>query len=357
MLFLTVVKVLGITLLVIIGLLLLLLLLVLFVPIRYRITSRKNSEDGSFGAQAVFSWFLRILQLEVLYKDGLTKCARIFGIPVKRGRGETDRKDCKRRSKRSRKTKRSKETKHRSGGAQKGSDKESSEKPKLSEPYAEEENTSVKYEEMEFTIESYEDVTENCGTDSAGEQDSERGAKEKQSGTDSAGGQDSQRGAKEEAEQSFFEKIREFFGKLFEFFKKRREKLKALSGRLKRAGKKLDFYTGFLTDENNLEQLRNIKKETGNLLWHIRPRKFFCHLIFGTEEPDTTGTILAIIAMAYPFFGEGLTVEPHFQENILDFDLRTKGKITIFVVLLILFRIYFHKGFRKMMRDYKNREV
>ncbi|MBQ7562648.1 MAG: hypothetical protein IJT16_01510 [Lachnospiraceae bacterium] len=436
MLFLTVLKTIGITLLVILGVLLLLILLVLFVPIRYRVDGSKVtagncpvsrshtcewrtnkatgpssrgisnaqaapaavSAQGSWAdttaenkleGKAVISWLLHLLHISAEYQGGLTYCVRLLGIPIKRsGVGENEKPSRKKKRKNKRKSKKRKKP---DGGHRfKRSEKNPEADAKDTEITEQE---SVKYEDMDFRIESYEDVSEEGR---ATEENSDENSKEEKQASVSGLGEnnvkaDSRRetdtsktesgdmlkeevpkenteeesdsneeGPKEDSEedkQSLFEKLGEFFGKLWEFFVKRKEKLETLWNRLKQPGRKIDFYVAFLSDENTKEQLSNIFKETGKLFRHIRPKKFRCALVFGTEEPDTTGQILSLLAIIYPFFGGGLVVSPRFQESILDIDLNMRGRIRIFTVLLILFRIYFHKGFRKMMKDYRTREV
>ncbi len=80
--FLLVLKIIGITLLSIIGLILLLLMLILFVPVRYRINA--DVHDGISGS-ARASWLLHILSFALVY-DGseLSNGLRIFGIPFRK---------------------------------------------------------------------------------------------------------------------------------------------------------------------------------------------------------------------------------------------------------------------------------
>ena len=353
MLFLTVLKTIGLILLIILGIVLLLILAVLFVPVRYQLEGVKNTAEQKLEGKAVISWLLHILHISAEYNGELNYCARVFGIPVLRSGGKDKKEKPPRKKKVSRKKKRPAKKKTKKDREEQEQsrqrEKTSVTEEKTGDPAETEENESVKYEEMEFRIETYEDVE----AESRAEEESEQAEKAGEPEADAKTVDEEE----QEPEPSFIEKLGEFLGKLWEFIKKRKEKLEALWNRLKQAGRRLDFYIEFLTNEKNQEQLRNIGRETGKLFKHIRPKKFRCHLVFGTEEPDTTGSILAVLAVIYPFFSGGLTVEPRFQESILDFKLFTKGRVRVFTVLCILFRIYFHKGFRKMLKEYRNREV
>lgn len=87
-------KILGWILLILVALLLAALLCLLFIPIRYRV--RGKYEDGQDPvATARVSWFLRIVQFQVNYKDGLRFRLKLFGktLMQKRSGGDTDEKN------------------------------------------------------------------------------------------------------------------------------------------------------------------------------------------------------------------------------------------------------------------------
>ena len=80
--FLLVLKIIGITLLSIIGLILVLLLLILFVPVRYRVRADVH-ESVSGSAKA--TWLLHILSFSLIYEGKeLSDALKVFGIPIRR---------------------------------------------------------------------------------------------------------------------------------------------------------------------------------------------------------------------------------------------------------------------------------
>ena len=77
----TVLKVIGITLLCILGVILLLLLLLLFVPVRYKADGIYNEDEKD--AKAIIHWFFHIIHGSAVYKDKKVNIkVRLFGIPV-----------------------------------------------------------------------------------------------------------------------------------------------------------------------------------------------------------------------------------------------------------------------------------
>lgn len=87
---LTVLKIIGIVLLVVLGLLLTALLLLLFVPFRYHISGSYVREvpDGT----VYVSWLFRAVSLRLTYHHGIAVSGslRLFGIPVRKIEGELE---------------------------------------------------------------------------------------------------------------------------------------------------------------------------------------------------------------------------------------------------------------------------
>ena len=81
--FLNILKIIGIILLCILGLLLLLLILILFVPIRYRLKAdRKLKADTPVRAEAKITWLMHLISAAYQYPKAPYLKVRILGIPV-----------------------------------------------------------------------------------------------------------------------------------------------------------------------------------------------------------------------------------------------------------------------------------
>ena len=72
-------KIIGITLLIIIGLILLMLLLVLFVPVRYRF---KGSYNENFLCKGKITWLLHLVSVAIDVEEKAVVSIRILGIPL-----------------------------------------------------------------------------------------------------------------------------------------------------------------------------------------------------------------------------------------------------------------------------------
>ncbi|MBO4267233.1 MAG: hypothetical protein J5910_08620 [Lachnospiraceae bacterium] len=87
---LTVLKIIGIVLACIIGLILLLICLILFVPVRYRIKADRETPDSEPSAGAYASYLLHIVTAGVSYDKKVDVFVRLFGIGILKKKKEKD---------------------------------------------------------------------------------------------------------------------------------------------------------------------------------------------------------------------------------------------------------------------------
>ena len=93
------------------------------------------------------------------------------------------------------------------------------------------------------------------------------------------------------------------------------------------------------------------------LLKCIKPRKLEGNLIVGTNDPATTGQIMAVYGILYPLIGNNITVTPDFDQQIVEGNLLIKGRITAFKILKIAWIIYFNKDIRRIVKLFKREAV
>lgn len=90
-----------------------------------------------------------------------------------------------------------------------------------------------------------------------------------------------------------------------------------------------------------------IIKENLLYLWKkIRPR-IRGWVVFGTGDPCSTGEILGGVSMCYGWIGRQLEIAPDFEQERLEGHLVIRGRITIFTLLLIAYRVLTNKDFKK----------
>lgn len=163
----------------------------------------------------------------------------------------------------------------------------------------------------------------------------------------------------------FFSKIKTFLcEKILQKLQKAGEKVLAwcqklkctfykICDKIKEIWKKIDYYQRLWELESTQNEIRVCKERIGKALKHILPYKFRAELQLGFEDPATTGNVMGIWGMLYPWIGEQIRVVPYFDEQIMKGHFYLKGRICVFTVLVIAIQFYFDKELRKLIRRVK----
>lgn len=302
-------KITGIVIACILGLVILVVTAVLFVPVRYRVNADYH---GRFKAHAKVSW-LGILRLLVSYDEELDIKAKALFITVYNNNDENS------KTSEHKKAKKKKEKKPEENVFS-ASDKEA-------EKFAEkEEKPQIKMAEaVNETKEDVQDVKETVSEDESG---------------------DTQK-------KSFFDKVKDkcfvIYTKIKEIIKLIKDTVKKVSGAADRLKEKVSKAKEFVTDEDNKALFHFLVEQLKALIKVIRPKKYRINARIGFEDPATMGKVLAYVSILYGMSGVDLSLEPVFGENVKEGSIFLKGNICIFSVLLIALRVYRNEQFKKFI--------
>lgn len=132
--------------------------------------------------------------------------------------------------------------------------------------------------------------------------------------------------------QKFKIKWKEFLAKFKEINKKKEALLKVYQSKRFEVAKK--------------DAIIYIKK-----LWMIvKPKYLKGNIHFGLESPDTTGYVLGVVAMGIPLYQEYLVIQPDFSQKCLDGKLEGKGKIYCFFLLKLIIKVIMNKNLIKVTK-------
>ena len=319
---LTVLKVLGILILSLLGIAILVLLLVLFVPVRYQVyAERKLERELPFGVKLKAAWLFHLLNVHFSYPEAAYIKVRIGCFTVFR----SDR------------------TKERS-----------KEKPeenlKEKKTLSKEENFEVKTREEQETKEDRE-VKENRTAEEDGEVKEEQAAKE-----------DGE--VKEDEKSREREKIEEekpvwqnFIKKFLDLLKNLRYTITQICDKIKKIVKNIKYYIEVINSAEFRNAFQLCSFQAGVLLRHICPQKIKGSLRIGTGDPASTGQVLAVYGMLYPFLGNQIMVTPDFEQQIVEGELSIKGRITLFRLIRCAWIVYFNKNLRRVINMLKREAV
>ena len=137
--------------------------------------------------------------------------------------------------------------------------------------------------------------------------------------------------------------------KLISIKSKFKKLLKAIVDKKRSAWQKINDLKVIINDEENKELVRLIKKELKELIREITPVKYDVNVRYGCEEPYMTGRILGVIAVIYGITGVRFNITPEFEQKVLEGDIYMKGRVRIYRLLLIALRVYKNNRFRKLV--------
>ena len=331
----TILKIIGILLLVLLGFLLAVILLVLFVPIRYR-AQGEYRED--IAATARVTWLLHLLSVHVAFAEKTfsyqVKVCGIRLLPKKEKAGAPESAEAA------------------------GQADEAAENVKGTEAGTPEAVAGTGTEVLETAAEN---VTETVAEVPAGTSETAAGTAA-ETGTDTptaapeavSDAAEADAGKTEAAEstaekKSLPEKLRVLVEGLL-------EKLRAVCAKIKDIRKQIGWYRELLDREETKRSVRLVWGELKKMLKHIRPRKLYADFHIGTGDPASTGQVLALHGMLYPLLGEHVRLVPDFEEKHIEGEFQLKGHITICMLLICTLRVILNKEIRQLIQRLRKKE-
>lgn len=346
-----IIKIIGVIILSVLGLLFTLLLVVLLVPVRYQL---RASHGEALYLKGRVSWLLHLVQISVTHIEGVLHIrARILGFLLYD--------NLKPRKTKKKKAKRVQSKKNKKGTlAQKSTNHEddigkavdnNSEKTKTVDIKAE----NIKTEDAKAEITKTEPVrAENSNTDYG------------DAGNSNLSSDTSGKIATEPVKQKrhdFIHKLMGFPRRCKAAYRKVCDKLKSIRDSIRNKLNKLkDIITDirhkwnliydFWMDELNKQGMKHTWQMMKKLLKHILPTKLKSELIIGTGDPYSTGQVLSVISFFYGFYGDKVSVIPDFENSRFEGKHYARGRIRAATILIIACRLLIDKRFKNLKKNF-----
>lgn len=295
-------KIIGITLLIVIGILLCLLLIVLFVPLRYKVYAQKDSdENSSIEARVSASFLLHLLNVHFDYPSDDPLSIRIAFIRLNR------------------KNKPNKDV-----------NKEKS-KEIITESLAEdtieetiEDRTSAK--EIKNDESFFKDATKD-------KRDKKKRNKEKKIKPDT-----------DNSEGGFFEKVK--------------SNISSLIGKAKNIKKDIDYYKRIIESDTFKRAFNLVKNKLFKIIKMVFPRKLKGSIQYGSyEKPDSVGEFFGIYSVFYPLIHDKILFVPYFEKDVFAFDVTARGYLQLYKFVIIAVTIYFNKDIKRLIKLFKKERI
>lgn len=139
----------------------------------------------------------------------------------------------------------------------------------------------------------------------------------------------------------------------FRLLEKLGQKIQA-GRRLKR---KWESVKKFFRSKMFREALLHAKKEVLYFLKKAAPKKVTGTVRFGFDDPALTGETLGILGMIYGKLPKDLSIQPDFEQEILQGDVRMKGSFQAVTAAGIALRLFRDQNLRKTIRHFKHKEA
>lgn len=314
---LSILKILGIILLAVLAVVLLAVLVLLFVPVRYRISGKWNTEEKKIEGKV--TWLFRLVHISMSAdKNGQQIVPRIMGINLKKSRKK------KQKPKKEEKNKRKKRKKKKEKNLKEDNQGENN---------SEEKNLKEGWEKKE--------------TEKKVEKQKEEGQEERMDNKENTDWQ-------QEKQKSIFQKIYEKIISVLSAISKIAQTWKKLLENLQELQKKKDKIFDFFCEKEALEAKDKTFKIVKKTIRHIRPQKLKTSVRFGVENPAYTGQLYALLCLMYGIYGKDIILEPDFEHTILEGEFQLKGRIRLINLIYYMIYLYRIKKLREFIELLKN---
>ncbi len=157
---------------------------------------------------------------------------------------------------------------------------------------------------------------------------------------------------KEEKEETKKERKKNIsvFDKFRRILKRWKEKWNLFLKKIKEIGKKKEDLLKVYHSKRFELAKKDIKSYLKRIFRIIKPDKLEGFVHFGMEDPAVTGQILGIAAMLLPLYQGFLTIDPDFTKSCLDGTLKGKGKIFLFSIVKLAFKVILNKNLIKVTK-------
>ena len=85
----------------------------------------------------------------------------------------------------------------------------------------------------------------------------------------------------------------------------------------------------------------------------IRPRKILGYIHFGFDDPAVTGICMGAASVLYSWYPEKFELRPDFDRQVLEGEIFFRGKLRLYVLVMIGLRIWFNRDIRLMYEHWK----
>lgn len=118
--------------------------------------------------------------------------------------------------------------------------------------------------------------------------------------------------------------------------------------------KKSKEISDMINDPKNREMVAFLWVQVKKLLKILKPKKVEAYIHFGLKDAETTGKAAMYAASLYGFIGRHIMIYPDFEQEIIEGNMYIKGSIQLFPIGIIALKVYRNKQVRKYINKIKS---
>lgn len=296
-------KILGLLVLTVLGLVLAVALLILLVPVRYQ---AEGSYDGKVRGKARITWLLHILSVSAQYEEDLIVRVRIFGFRV---------------------------------GKPKKMDSELKEAEDIMVQAMEIMEPEPIREALEVKDEIHDRVKEEPKNLPPPKEELRSPTPPKEEPKKKKGFR----------VMGVFEKLKK---KVLRAFTKLKFFFLRICDTLRTIKDKKDEIYAWISNKENQKTGKLLFRQVKRLVRHILPHRGEGNITFGFDDPYLTGQVLTYASVIYPLCHRHLNLYPVFDQTVFTVEGTFRGRIRMGTVLLIGSRMLLDRNFRRLLKGW-----
>ena len=125
------------------------------------------------------------------------------------------------------------------------------------------------------------------------------------------------------------EKFEEILVRILDFFAHINENVTKVVKKRDEISRHADKVMKFIRLESTKKAMKDLLKYLKQILKHVVPRKYHGKVHFGMEDPATTGQLLGAAAVLFPVYRENLVIVPDFEQKIIEGEFSAKGRVIV----------------------------
>lgn len=148
-------------------------------------------------------------------------------------------------------------------------------------------------------------------------------------------------------------KISEILARILDFLANIKENVNRLIEKKNEIVEKITEVRDFFQRSSTRQAFRDTKGYLWKLWKHVRPRRIQGTLHFGMEDPAATGQVLGAVSLLIPWYRDHIVIAPDFEQKILEGQIYARGRVQMGYFLILGLQMLWNRNLIKTIQEAK----